>query len=49
MEKEYSGIFDSSISNDNQINPELFFKDSPKNVFKNEKSDEQSMNSHHKN
>ena len=45
IEKDCSGIFDSSISNENQINPENFFKESPKNIFKNDKSDEQSINS----
>ena len=45
MEKDCSGIFDSSISNENQINPNNFFKESPKNIFKNEKSNEQSITS----
>lgn len=45
MEKDCSGIFDSSISNENQINPDYFFKETPKNIFKNDKSNEQSMNS----
>ena len=40
IEKDCSGIYDSSISNENQINPEFFFKESPKNIFKNEKSNE---------
>ena len=46
IEKDCSGIYDSSISNENQINPEFFFKESPKNIFKNEKSNEHSMNSY---
>ena len=45
IEKDCSGIYDSSISNENQINPDYFFKDSPKNIFKNDKSNEQSVNS----
>ena len=45
IEKDCSGIYDSSISNENQINPEFFFKESPKNIFKNEKSYEHSVNS----
>ena len=45
IEKDCSGIYDSSISNENQINPEYFFKESPKNIFKNEKSNEHSVNS----
>ena len=44
IEKDYSGIYDSS-SNENQINPDYFFKESPKNIFKNDKSNEQSVNS----
>ena len=46
IEKDCSGIYDSSISNENQLNPEYFFKESPKNIFKNEKSNEHSMNSY---
>lgn len=45
IERENSGIFDSSISNENQINPDYLFKETPKNIFKNEKSNEQSLNS----
>ena len=45
IEKDYSGIYDSSISNENQISPEYFFKEGPKNIFKNDKSNEQSLNS----
>ena len=45
IEKDYSGIYDSSISNENQISPEYFFKEGPKNIFKNDKSNEQSVNS----
>ena len=46
IEKDCSGIYDSSISNENQINPEFFFKESPKNIFKNEKSNDHSINSY---
>ena len=45
IEKDYSGIYDSSISNEHQITPEYLFKEGPKNIFKNDKSNDQSVNS----
>ena len=45
IEKDYSGIYDSSISNEHQITPEYLFKEGPKNIFKNDKSNDQSINS----
>ena len=44
IEKDCSGIIDSSTSNEIQMNPE-FFKETPRNVFKINKSNEQSINS----
>ena len=48
IEKDCSGIIDSSTSNEIQMNPE-FFKETPKNVFKISKSNEQSINSNNNN
>ena len=45
MEKDYSGMIDSSTSNEIQMNPDYFFRETPKNVFKVEKSNDQSVNS----
>ena len=44
IEKDCSGIIDSSTSNEIQMNPE-FFKETPRNVFKINKSNEQSITS----
>ncbi|MBQ3960224.1 MAG: hypothetical protein II683_00360, partial [Muribaculaceae bacterium] len=38
IERDYSGIIDSSTSNEIQMTPEYFFKESPRNVFKITKS-----------
>ena len=45
IEKDYSGIIDSSTSNEIQMNPDYFFKETPRNVFKINKSSEHSINS----
>ena len=44
IEKDCSGIIDSSTSNEIQLNPDYFFKESPKNVFKGNKSDHSNSN-----
>ena len=49
IEKEYSGMIDSSTSNEMQMNPDYFFKETPKNVFKINKSNEYSINSNNTN
>jgi hypothetical protein len=49
VEKDYSGIIDSSTSNEIQMNTDYFFKETPiKNVFKGNKSNNQSNNSNSK-
>lgn len=49
VEKECSGIIDSSTSNEIQMNTDYFFKETPiKNVFKGNKSNNQSNNSNSK-
>ena len=45
MERDYSGLIDSSTSNEIQINPEYLLNETPKNVFKISKSNDQSINS----
>ena len=45
IEKDYSGIIDSSTSNEIQMNPDYFFKETPRNVFKINRSSEHSINS----
>ena len=45
IEKDFSGIIDSSTSNEIQLNPEYFFKETPRNIFKINKSNDQSINS----
>ena len=45
IEKDCSGMIDSSTSNEIQMNPDYFFKEAPKNVFKIDKSNDQSVNS----
>ena len=45
IEKDYSGIIDSSTSNEIQMNPDYFFKETPRNVFKINKSSDHSINS----
>ena len=45
IERDCSGIIDSSTSNEIQLNPDYFFKDSPRNVFKGAKSSNHSYNS----
>ena len=47
MDRDCSGIIDSSTSNDIRMTQDLFFKESPMNVFKSNKSNEQSINSYH--
>lgn len=42
IESDYSGMIDSSNSNEIQINPDFFIKESPKNVFKGEQIENQS-------
>ena len=49
IEKEYSGMIDSSTSNEMQMNPDYFFKETPKNIFKINKSNEYSINSNNTN
>ena len=44
IEKDCSGVIDSSTSNEIQLNPDYFFKESPKNVFKGNKSDHSNSN-----
>ena len=44
-EKDYSGIIDSSTSNEIEMNPDYFFRETPKNVFKVEKNNDHSVNS----
>jgi hypothetical protein len=44
IEKDCSGIIDSSTSNEIQLNPDYFLKESPKNVFKGNKSDHSNSN-----
>ena len=45
IEKDYSGIIDSSTSNEIQMNPDYFLKETPINVFKINRSSEHSINS----
>ena len=47
--KDYSGIIDSSTSNEVQITQDFIFKESPINVFKGNKSNEHSINSNRNN
>lgn len=50
VEKDYSGIIDSSTSNEIQMNTDYFFKETPiKNVFKGNKSNNQSNQSNNSN
>ena len=44
IERDCSGIIDSSTSNEIQLNPDYFFKESPKNVFKGNKSEHSNSN-----
>ena len=45
IERDCSGLIDSSTSNEIQINPDYLLNETPKNVFKISKSNEQSINS----